>query len=205
MNYLAHLHLADHTHTSPLGNLLGDFVKGPLAGDLSPELRLGIRLHRTIDGFTDNHPEHRAAVASLSPPWRRYGPILIDMLYDHWLSRHWTRFAADPLPAFLARHYRALLTVRPHHPGHLPAGLPLPLRHMAEQGWLESYAECEGTARALDGIGRRLRRPLPLGEGVRDLSLPHRGEMEQGFLRFYPDLMAFALDEAKRLKREEAG
>lgn len=28
MNYLAHLHIADHTNTSFTGNFLGDFVKG---------------------------------------------------------------------------------------------------------------------------------------------------------------------------------
>lgn len=197
MNYLAHLHLADHTHTSPLGNLLGDFVKGPLPGDLPPELRLGIRLHRAIDVFTDRHPEHRAAVATLPPPWRRYGPILVDMLYDHWLSRHWARFEPGGLSPFLAKHYQGLLTSR--HP------LPPPLRRMAEQQWLGSYIEWDGIARALDGIGLRLRRPLPLGDGARQLAAVSREHMEQGFLRFYPTLMGFAREEAERLKREEAG
>ena len=76
MNYLAHLHLAAHTHSSLTGNLLGDFVKGALPSALGTELDEGIWLHRKVDAFTDSHPEHRAAVAcfeALAPLWRHPG------------------------------------------------------------------------------------------------------------------------------------
>jgi hypothetical protein len=29
--------------------------------------------------------------------WRRFGGILVDMLYDHWLSVHWPQFCAEPV------------------------------------------------------------------------------------------------------------
>lgn len=202
MNFLAHLHLAEHSRTSPLGNLLGDFVKGPLAGDLAPELLLGIRLHRAIDRFTDTHAEHKAACTLFPAPWRRFAPVVVDMLYDHWLSRHWARFSPRPLGDFLDTHYQALLAARPYHAEHLPHGLPLALRRMAEQRWLESYASREGIAMALDGIGRRLHRPLPLSAALAPLGEEEWQHIELGFLRFYPQLLAHTEQTGQALRQE---
>ncbi|MFC5707862.1 acyl carrier protein phosphodiesterase [Aeromonas eucrenophila] len=188
MNYLAHLHLAAHTQSSLTGNLLGDFVKGPLPSALGPAFDEGIWLHRKIDAFTDAHPEHRAAVARFEQPWRRFGGILVDMLYDHWLSLHWQQFAEPSLPHFLRESYGRLLA----DDASLPEGLPLPLKRMAEQDWIASYRSREGLTRALNGIGHRLRRPLPLGEALATLDAPAWQASERGFLRFYPELMAFS-------------
>lgn len=129
MNFLAHLHLAAHTRSSLTGNLLGDFVKGTLPTGLVAHFDEGIWLHRKIDAFTDGHPEHKAAVACFEAPWRRFGGIVVDMIYDHWLSQHWELFNTEPLPRFLQRSYDQLLADHPR----LPDGLPLPLKRMAEQ------------------------------------------------------------------------
>jgi acyl carrier protein phosphodiesterase len=198
MNYLAHLHLARVSNTSPVGNLLGDFVKGPVPDELDAALGLGVRLHRRIDFFTDSHLEHRDAVACFDPPWRRFGGILVDLLYDHWLSVHWSAFSAQPLEDFLAESYAAVLG------SSLASGpdstdLPVALRRMAEQDWLSSYARIEGVHRALDGIGRRLRRPLALSAGLGQLDCARWERMEAGFLRFYPAAMGFAAREAQTL------
>ncbi|HDI1211690.1 TPA: DUF479 domain-containing protein [Aeromonas hydrophila] len=189
MNYLAHLHLAAHTHSSLTGNLLGDFVKGALPSTLGTEFDEGIWLHRKIDTFTDSHPEHRAAVACFEAPWRRFGGILVDMLYDHWLSLHWPQFHDEALPRFLQQSYRHLLV----DADRLPDGLPLPLRRMAEQNWIASYQHKEGLAQALNGIGRRLRRPLPLGDALLTLKGAQWQGCEAGFLRFYPQLMSHSV------------
>lgn len=199
MNYLAHLHLAAHTQSSLTGNLLGDFVKGSLPSQLGPDLDEGIWLHRKIDAFTDAHPEHRAAVARFEAPWRRFGGILVDMLYDHWLCRHWSRYASLPQPDFLRESYGRLLA----DDARLPQGLPLPLRRMAEQDWIASYHHKEGLAQALDGIGRRLRRPLPLGEALLTLDAAQWRASEQGFLRFYPELMAASEQQLAAYRRGE--
>lgn len=188
MNFLAHLHLAAHTRSSLTGNLLGDFVKGPLPTGLAAHFDEGIWLHRKIDGFTDSHPEHKAAVACFEAPWRRFGGIVVDMIYDHWLSQHWGLFSTEPLPRFLQHSYDQLLADHLH----LPNGLPLPLTRMAEQNWIASYRHREGLGQALNGIGRRLRRPVPLGEALRTLDKQQWQKCEAGFLRFYPALMAFS-------------
>lgn len=203
MNYLAHLHLAAHTRSSLTGNLLGDFVKGPLPTGLAAPFDEGIWLHRKIDAFTDAHPEHRAAVVCFEAPWRRFGGILVDMLYDHWLSRHWQQFSPDPLPRFLQQSYDQLLADH----ARLPEGLPMALRRMAEQDWIASYRRREGLGQALNGIGRRLRRPLLLGEALHTLDEERWRDCEQGFLRFYPELMRFSERQLTHYRRgqDEAG
>ena len=110
------------------------------------------------------------------------------MLYDHWLSLHWSQFSADPLPCFLTQSYRQLLTDH----AILPDGLPAPLKRMAEQDWIASYRSREGLGQALNGIGHRLRRPVLLGEALLTLDEPQWQRCEQGFLRFYPQLMVFS-------------
>lgn len=202
MNFLAHLHLASVSDTSLAGNLLGDFVKGPVPEDLDVHLAAGIRLHRRVDAYTDAHAEHRAAVRCFEAPWRRFGGVLVDMLYDHWLGVHWDDFHAQSLEDFLSVAYGDLLTADLQHPVLLPDGLPLPLRRMAEQDWLTSYRRVEGLRRALDGIGRRLRRPLALGESLDALTGSQWKAMEAGFLRFYPELMSFARVEAVSITRD---
>ena len=46
MNYLAHIFLAGDTAESIIGNLAGDFVKGPLPGPWEPEIARNLELSR---------------------------------------------------------------------------------------------------------------------------------------------------------------
>ena len=68
----------------------------------------------------------------------------------------------------------------------------MPLRRMAEQDWIASYRHREGLSQAPNGIGRRLRRPLLLGEALHTLDEGRWHECERGFLRFYPALICFS-------------
>ncbi len=79
MNYLAHLHLGGHRPAQLLGSLYGDFVKGPLPGRFPAELEAAIRLHRSIDAFTDSHPLIKASIARFPLQRRRYAGIMLDV------------------------------------------------------------------------------------------------------------------------------
>ena len=59
MNYLAHLQLAARTNTSLVGAILGDFIKGRRYLELSAELRVGVRLHRKVDAYTEDNASIR--------------------------------------------------------------------------------------------------------------------------------------------------
>ena len=56
MNYLAHLFFAEDTSESRVGNLMVDFVRGPVQRQpYSDEIMRAMRRHVAVDRFTDEH------------------------------------------------------------------------------------------------------------------------------------------------------
>lgn len=186
MNYLAHLYLADEDPESIVGNLLGDFLRGTRPEAFSPAVQAGIRRHFRVDAFTDDHPTPRLSRSRIGPERRRYGGVLVDIFYDHFLARHWSEFHPEPLDRFTARCYRALQ----EYEAHLPERLRLALPHMVEHDWLGSYRDVEGIARTLTRLSRRVRRenPLNLAEGAQDL-VRRYDAFEADFRAFFPELV----------------
>ena len=88
MNHLAHFALAGEEEALVIGALLGDYVKGPLAGRLPAGIEAGVRLHRRIDGFTDSHPVPAALRSLFGPGERRLSGVLLDLYFDHLLVLH---------------------------------------------------------------------------------------------------------------------
>ena len=108
MNYLAHLWLSEQARLPLAGAVLGDLVHGRLEGRFPAPLERSIRLHRRIDVVTDAHPLTAAARARFGPGARRYGGIVLDLLYDHCLALDWPHYSAEPLADFARRAARAL-------------------------------------------------------------------------------------------------
>jgi len=188
MNYLAHLFLAGDSAESLIGNLAGDFVKGPLHEDqFTPGIREGIMQHRRIDAFTDTHPAVAAFRRVLIPDHGHYARVISDVFFDHFLATNWRRYAGEPLPAFLQRVYR---TIDPHIT-ELPGHLPFVYRRMRDEQWLLSYVGVEGIRTALANLSRRLSRKPHLEDATHHL-IDSRPELERHFQEFFPDVVAFA-------------
>ena len=86
-------------------------MKGPLQARpawLGAALADGVMLLRRIDSFADTHPAFRRSRARVSEVRRRFGGIMVDMFYDHFLAVHWQRFSAEPLVAFTTETYRLI-------------------------------------------------------------------------------------------------
>ena len=154
MNHLAHALLAAESPLLLAGNLAGDFVKGRLDRLPSTPLMAGIRMHRSMDSYTDRHPVWRRSRRRVEP--RRVSGIIVDIAYDHVLARNFERYCDLSLEAFAARAYRILLAHRALLPPRLGALVP---RIVAED-WLVSYRWPEGVERTFARLGRRLAGPL---------------------------------------------
>lgn len=189
MNYLAHIVLSGADPDIQVGGLLGDFVKGPLTSEYPDNITDGIRLHRRIDSRTDEHPEFRTSLALFPAPWRRYGGILLDVYFDHLLALNWQSYNLGPLDDYCRAFY--------DHLGNRRALLPeraLSFCNRApEVRWLESYARSDMIPLMLNNIGRRLRRPLPLGEAWPELDA-NRAILEQVFHQIMASHQQLAAD-----------
>lgn len=188
MNYLAHLHLGGPGREDRLGSLYGDFVKG--SADVWPAgIAAGIRLHRRIDVYTDDHPLVIRAKTRLPAARRRVAGLLVDVFFDHCLARLWHDYAEQPLPDFIADCYQTLLE-EPELPPRLARIAPL----MARQDWLGSYRDFAVLERVVEGMARRLSRPELLAGAFAELDAAYDGLLAD-FRDFYPQLQAFAAAE----------
>ena len=189
MNYLAHLLLADRTSNSLLGSLMGDFVKGPVDRAMSEPLRAAIVQHRRIDSFTDAHAIVKRSKGRISPEFRRYAGILIDVFYDHFLATQWVSFSDQPLKGFTTQVY-AHLKQNSHF---APDNMQRTLNYMIHYDLLGSYQQMNGIHQALCGIESRLKRPSQLGHAIIELQQNHNALLAD-FMDFFPELIQFVED-----------
>ena len=195
MNYLGHLLLADGTPESVLGNFLGDFVKGRPEGRYPQAVVAGIRLHRRIDCFTDEHEGVRRAMARIDASRRRYAGIAVDMAFDHFLARDWE---ADD-PAGFADFRRSVYDLLLAHAGAMPERARRMLPSFTGDDWLAGYADFDGVCFALERMSRRLSRPNRLAETSGDIAAAY-DELAADLEAFWPDVRAYAEAEGRRLQ-----
>jgi acyl carrier protein phosphodiesterase len=188
VNHLAHLFLAGDSAESLIGNLAGDFVKGPLGDRFPPAIRDGIVQHRRIDAFTDEHPSVGAFRRVLTPEHGHYARVIADMFFDHFLACRFDEYAGEPLDDFLARTFAKIDPFEDRLPGMLRVVYP----HLRDERWLQSYREVDEIGFALGNISRRFSRRPHLESAARYL-VDSRVELERRFEEFMPDVIAYAL------------
>ncbi|WP_290633071.1 ACP phosphodiesterase [Aquisalimonas sp.] len=184
MNYLAHLYLSDADDHHRLGNLAGDWIKGRLEHHTLPDRVLdGARRHRFVDSVSDRHPATAVARSYLGPDRRRAAGIILDMVNDHFLVRHWDDYASTPLPRFLDNAYGSLERTR----ALWPAGGERMMERMIRDDWLSSYGDLEIISMALERIAMRMRRDPGLGDTLPLLRREYVA-LEEQFHRLMDDL-----------------
>lgn len=189
MNYLAHLFLAAPDPDSRIGNLLGDFIKGPLseyASCYSEGIIQGIKLHRQIDAFTDTHRIYRQSKRLISSRQGIFSGIIVDICYDHFLANHWPKFSEGQLCDFVADIYDLLES----HQQILPSKLQQVLPRMVAQDWLGSYKTLSGLNLTFARLARRLQRSNHLSTAVEDI-VNNYGDLESDFISFFPEAIGY--------------
>lgn len=197
MNWLAHLLLSEPTPEFRLGSLLPDLVSAQVLTGMPSEFQRGIQQHRRIDAYTDSHAIFRRSVQRLDPPFRRFGGILIDVFYDHFLSCDWRSFSDTPLPEFAAEFYASF----EGHRADIPPDAYARLQQMQAGDLLCSYGDFSGITHALQRISARLRHPFDLVPSVSVLER-HYESLHTDFATFFPELSAYVSPKFLRLDRE---
>jgi acyl carrier protein phosphodiesterase len=192
MNYLAHIHLAHVTQTSLLGNFLGDFVKGSDLQHLPLKLQHGVRLHRAIDTFTDQHTLVKYLKRQFPISIRRMSGITIDIYFDHLLSLRWQQYSKHCVHSVLKQFYRELANSKVPIDGRFNDVKDGLLSHQ----WLHEYAHKEAVNRAFFQIERRLKYRVEFAQESIEFISSAQEEFDQAFTQFYPALVDYCHDKS---------
>lgn len=187
MNFLAHSYLSFGYREVLVGNMISDFVKGRKQYDFSADIQKGIRLHRDIDGFTDDHEATREAKAFLKPAVALYAGAFIDVVYDHFLANDTNEFADATLQVHASKTYEVLEKYQDVLPPRFSQMLPF----MITQNWLYHYRSLWGTQNSFGGLARRAKY-LHSADEAFCLFQQNYGQLQNCYNAFFPGVKAFA-------------
>jgi len=186
MNYLAHLFLSCEIEDHLVGNFIADSIRHAELADFSPMIKQGVELHKHIDTFTDNHPIVKQSTKRLHSKHGKYSPLVVDIWYDHLLTRHWESYTTENLRSFADRMYRILYSRIHLMPKRMQKNLPL----MIEDDWLMRYVTLLGMYSTFERFKYRLSRPELLADVITNLERMDT-ELDADFQIFFPDLMNY--------------
>jgi len=187
MNFLAHIYLSGDEEEVIIGNFIADGIKGKRYLKFPPAIAKGILLHRAIDTFTDAHPTVHQSTARLHKNYSHYSGVIVDILYDHFLAKNWSKYSDKPLEEYVQDFYELLrknFTI-------LPARIQRMMPYMIADNWLLSYATVEGISKILAQMNVRTKGISKMNLAVAELE-EYYEEFEAEFTSFFDELIAFS-------------
>ena len=183
MNFLAHIYLSDNNDFIKIGNFMADGIRGNDYLDYPEEIKKGIILHRYIDTFTDANETFRISKHRLHERYGHYSGVIVDILYDHFLAKNWTKYSDESLTSFVFRFYQSLEDNFEALTPKTQRILPI----MIEQNWLESYATIEGISKILFQMDYRTKFKSKMQFSVEELESFY-DDFENEFTLFFEEL-----------------
>ncbi len=172
-----------------VGSFLGDYVKGRLTGQHGEAIERGIRLHRAIDAFTDQSELVKTSHRRFDKAYYRFGGIMTDVIFDHFLARQWHDYYDDQLDEFSKRTLQTLVD----NADRLTESALRTAERMLEFNAMAGYGSEAYVERSFNYLSTRLSRENPLSTAFSQY-LEHETELNADFQVFYPELIAFCND-----------
>lgn len=183
MNFLAHIYLSGENDLIKIGNFMADGIRGKQFEHFPEDVQKGILLHRFIDTYTDSHDIFRTSTKRLHDRYHHYAGVIVDIVYDHFLAKNWTKYSDEELELFVKRFYHSLhdnyeiLTEKTQ--GLMP--------YMIERNWLVSYRTTEGIQHILTQMDRRSKNISQMQFAVEEL-IEFYDEFEEEFTLFFEEM-----------------
>lgn len=194
MNFLAHIYLSGEDDFVKIGNFMADSIRGSQYLDYPNSLQKGILLHRHIDSFTDAHPIYRKSKHRLHEKYGHYSGVIMDIAYDHFLAKNWSKYSNEKLEDYAADFYKLMqdnyeiLTERTK--GMLP--------YMIGRNWLVSYATIPGLEMILFQMDYRTKHRAHMQEAIVEIQ-DFYTEFESEFFQFFEELVLSCQQKLKEL------
>ncbi|PBI83943.1 Acyl carrier protein phosphodiesterase [Flavobacterium sp. ACN2] len=162
---------------------MADGIRGKQFEHFPEDVQKGILLHRFIDTYTDSHDIFRTSTKRLHDRYHHYAGVIVDIVYDHFLAKNWTKYSDEELELFVKRFYHSLhdnyeiLTEKTQ--GLMP--------YMIERNWLVSYRTTEGIQHILTQMDRRSKNISQMQFAVEEL-IEFYDEFEEEFTLFFEEM-----------------
>lgn len=184
MNFLAHIYLSGNNDLLKIGNFMADSIRGHHYLDYPDEIRKGILLHRYIDTFTDAHPIYRKSKHRLHEKYGHYSGVIMDIVYDHYLAKNWSKYSDEKLEDYAAGFYRLLQD----NYNLLTEPIQKMMPSMIVRNWLLSYASLHGLEMILFQMDYRTKHRVNMQEAIVEVQL-FTAEFEEEFTLFFDELI----------------
>ena len=194
MNFLAHIYLSFEDDEITIGNFIADSIRGNKFKHLPEKVQKGIKLHRSIDSFTDAHPTVRQSTKRLHKNYSHYSGVIVDIFYDHYLAKNWLKYSDTPLDVYVDKFYDLL----EDNYEILPIGVKRMMPYMISDNWIFNYSKLDGISRVLDGVNRRTNNKSKMNFAILDLE-EHYDKFEDEFTSFFEELTTFSRQRMKSL------
>ena len=171
-------------------------LRGKQVHEYEKGILKGIQLHKEIDKFTDSHIIVKDSIELIKPNQGRWAPVIVDIMYDHFLAKNWLNYHNEELADFANYVY----TLMESNFEILPERFQYMLPKMKEENWLFQYQYVEGITKAFEGISRRASFESNMAFATEDL-LTNYDELEQNFVEFFEDLILFVEDKGVYLTK----
>lgn len=185
LNYLAHILLSHPHEDHMLGNFYGDFTRSAELYRFRDGIVQGVKLHREIDRFTDDHDAFRESLELLRPNLGKYSSVALDVLNDFLLVQNWNDYTTDSLREFCDDFYRLLEKRGAPYPAKLQRQLQL----MIDHDFLMSASTRGGLMRSFQHLDRRARFDSDFTKAP-SLLFEHLDLFEKAFKILMNDLIA---------------
>ncbi len=184
MNFLAHIYLSGDNDLIKIGNFMADGIHGKHFDTFPIAIQKGIILHRSIDTFTDAHPIFRQSTKRLHANYHHYSGIIVDIFYDHFLAKNWSKYSDERLEDYSQRFYQSL---RDNYDDLTPKTQKM-MPYLIEYNWLLSYQTIEGIESVLTKMDTRMKRDSNMRFSVAELKTFY-ADFESEFTAFFAALI----------------
>lgn len=183
MNFLAHIYLSGENDLIKIGNFMADGIRGKQFEHFPDDVQKGIILHRFIDTYTDSHDIFRKSTRRLHEKYHHYAGVIVDIVYDHFLAKNWSKYSDEKLENFISRFYNSL------HDNYaiLTEKTQDLMPYMIERNWLLSYQTVEGIHQILTQMDRRSKNVSKMQFASEELKEFYT-EFEDEFTTFFEDI-----------------
>lgn len=183
MNFLAHIYLSGNNDMLKIGNFMADSIRGHHYLDYPDDIRKGILLHRYIDTFTDAHPIYRKSKHRLHEKYGHYSGVIMDIVYDHYLAKNWSKYSNEKLEDYADSFYKLLQDNYELLTEQIQKMMP----SMIARNWLVSYASLDGLEMILFQMDYRTKHRVHMQEAIVEVKQFYT-EFEEEFLLYFEEL-----------------